>query len=86
MDDIGGLEILHKAKEELPDSEVILLTGHGSINSAVTAMQHGAYTYLTKPLDIKELRTAVDKASDRLRVSGEREGGGGRGLPHPEIP
>lgn len=68
MDDIGGLDILHKAKEELPDSEVILLTGHGSINSAVTAMQHGAYTYLTKPLDIKELRTAVDKASDRLRL------------------
>jgi two-component system response regulator HydG len=68
MGDIDGLAILRKAKEELPDAEVILLTGHGSINSAVTAMQHGAYTYLTKPLDIHELRTAVDKASDRLRL------------------
>ena len=68
MADIDGLAILRKTKEELPDAEVIWLTGHGSINSAVTAMQHGAYTYLTKPLDIHELRTAVDKASDRLRL------------------
>jgi two-component system response regulator HydG len=68
MEDFDGLAILRKAKEEIPDAEVILLTGHGSINSAVTAMQHGAYTYLTKPLDIKELRTAVDKASERLRL------------------
>jgi two-component system response regulator HydG len=68
MGDIDGLAILRKAKEELPDAEVILLTGHGSINSAVTAMQHGAYTYLTKPLDIHELRAAVEKATDRLRL------------------
>jgi len=68
MDDVDGLEILRKTKEELPEAEVILLTGHGSINSAVTAMQHGAYTYLTKPLDINELRIAVEKASTRLRL------------------
>ncbi len=68
MDEIDGLTILQRAKEELPDAEVIVLTGHGSINSAVTAMQHGAYTYLTKPLDINELRTAVEKASTRLRL------------------
>ncbi|MFK7817937.1 MAG: sigma-54-dependent transcriptional regulator [Planctomycetaceae bacterium] len=68
MGDIDGLAILRKTKEELPEAEVIVLTGHGSINSAVTAMQHGAYTYLTKPLDINELRTAVDKASARLRL------------------
>jgi two-component system response regulator HydG len=68
MGDIDGLAILRKTKEELPDAEVILLTGHGSINSAVTAMQHGAYTYLTKPLDIHELRAAVEKASERLRL------------------
>lgn len=56
MDDVDGLEILAKTKEELPDAEVIVVTGHGSITSAVTAMQHGAYTYLSKPLDIGELR------------------------------
>ncbi|APZ92086.1 sigma-54-dependent transcriptional regulator [Fuerstiella marisgermanici] len=68
MDDVDGLEILTQVKEELPDAEVIVLTGHGSITSAVTAMQHGAYTYLTKPLDISELRSAVEKASARLRL------------------
>ena len=68
MPDGDGLSILRKSKEEIPDAEVILLTGHGSINSAVTAMQHGASTYLTKPLDIHELRTAVEKASSRLRL------------------
>lgn len=68
MDEVDGLAILRKTKEELPEAEVIVLTGHGSINSAVTAMQHGAYTYLTKPLDISELRTAVEKASTRLRL------------------
>ncbi|MEZ6123095.1 MAG: sigma-54 dependent transcriptional regulator [Planctomycetaceae bacterium] len=68
MGEVDGLEILRQTKEELPDAEVIVLTGHGSITSAVTAMQHGAYTYLTKPLDIGELRSAVEKASARLRL------------------
>ncbi len=68
MDDVDGLMILRKAKEELPEAEVIVLTGHSSIHSAVTAMQGGAYTYLTKPLDIQELRTAVEKAASRIRL------------------
>ena len=68
MDDVDGLTILRKAKAELPDAEVIVLTGHSSIPSAVTAMQGGAYTYLTKPLDIQELRAAVEKASERVRL------------------
>ncbi len=68
MDDVDGLAILDKAKSELPEAEVIVVTGHGSINSVVTAMQHGAYTYLSKPLDINELRAAVEKASTRVRL------------------
>ena len=68
MGEVDGLQILQQAKQELPEAEVIVLTGHGSISSAVTAMQHGAYTYLTKPLDITELRLAVEKASARLRL------------------
>ena len=68
MGEVDGLEVLRHTNEELPDAEVIVLTGHGSITSAVTAMQHGAYTYLTKPLDIGELRSAVEKASARLRL------------------
>ena len=69
MDGVGGLEILAKAKRELPDAEVVILTGHGTIKTAVTAMQAGATTYLTKPLDINELRTVVDKASQSQRLA-----------------
>ena len=68
MDDVDGLTILRTAKEELPDAEVIVLTAHSSIPSVVTAMQSGAYTYLTKPLDIQELRNAVEKAAQRIRL------------------
>jgi two-component system response regulator HydG len=68
MQGVDGLGVLSKARQELPESEVIVLTGHSSIHSAVTAMQGGAYTYLTKPLDIQELRSAVDKASSRIRL------------------
>lgn len=68
MDEVDGLEILRKSKEELPDAEVILLTGHASIKTAVAAGQHGVHTYLTKPLDITELRHAVEKASSRVRL------------------
>src|SRR5262245_49462414 len=69
MDSIDGLALLRKAKMELPDAEVVLITGHGDIKTAVTAMQHGAATYLTKPVDITELRAVVDKAAQRQRLA-----------------
>jgi two-component system response regulator HydG len=69
MEDIDGFGILEKAKAELPDAEVVVISGHGDIKQAVAAMQQGAYTYLTKPLDIDELRTQVAKATERLRLA-----------------
>ncbi len=68
MNDVDGLAILAKAKEILPDSEVILVTGHGSIPSAVSAMQQGAFNYLLKPLDLAQLRAVVDRASASLKL------------------
>ena len=68
MNDLDGLEILSRAKNDLPDAEVILVTGHGTIPSAVTAMQHGAFNYLLKPLDLKQLRAVVEKAADSVRL------------------
>jgi two-component system, NtrC family, response regulator HydG len=68
MEGVGGLEVLAKAKRELPDAEVVILTGNSTIKTAVTAMQAGASTYLTKPLDINELRTKADKASQAQRL------------------
>src|SRR4051794_34765033 len=69
MDQVGGLEVLAKAKRELPDAEVVFLTGHSTVKTAVTAMQAGAMGYLTKPLDIGELRTMVDKATQSQRLT-----------------
>ena len=46
MADIDGLEILARAKRLLPDAEVIVVTGYGTIPSAVAAMQQGAFNYL----------------------------------------
>src|SRR6185436_10632199 len=68
MDDVDGLTLLRKAKLELPDAEVVLVTGHGDIKTAVAAMQGGAATYLTKPVDINELRAVVDKYTQRHRL------------------
>ena len=68
MDDVDGLQILQKTKEELPDAEVILLTGHFSFQSALAAGQAGASMYLTKPVDIGELRQSVERASTRIRL------------------
>lgn len=63
MPDVGGLELLAICKEKLPDAEVILVTGHGTVQSAVEAMQQGAFNYLLKPLDLKQLRAVVDNAA-----------------------
>ncbi len=73
MKDVGGLEILAKSKEVLPDAEVILVTGHGTVQSAVEAMQQGAFNYLLKPLDLKQLRAVVDNAAaEPAPAAGER--------------
>jgi two-component system response regulator HydG len=71
MEPVGGLEVLQKAKQELPDAEVVILTGHSTVQTAVRAMQAGAATYLTKPLDINELRAVADKASQSRRLARE---------------
>jgi two-component system response regulator HydG len=63
MKDATGLDVLAHAKQELPDAEVIVVTGHGTIQSAVEAMQQGAFNYLLKPLDLKQLRAVVDNAA-----------------------
>src|SRR5262245_27132723 len=49
MADLDGLAILRKAKEELPDAEVVVITGFGDVKTAVEAIKQGAANYLTKP-------------------------------------
>lgn len=73
MPDGSGVTLLHQLKEEDPALEVLILTGHGSIETAVEAMRQGAYDYLTKPCRFEELETRLAKAIDRGRLSRENQ-------------
>lgn len=68
MNDVDGLGILARAKQEQPEAEVILMTGHGTVPSAVEAMRQGAFNYLLKPLDLKQLRASAEKAAENARL------------------
>src|SRR4051794_41922971 len=63
MDEIGGLEVLAKSKRELPDAEVVILTGHSTAKTAATAMQAGAPPHLTKPPHLNQRPPRADQAS-----------------------
>src|SRR3984893_3841274 len=68
MADIDGLEILARTKRLLLEAEVIVVTGYGTIPSAVAAMQQGAFNYLQKPLDLGHLRIIAEKAAEAVRL------------------
>jgi DNA-binding NtrC family response regulator len=65
---MDGLEVLAKLKELHPELEVILLTAHGSIETAIQAMRKGAYDFLTKPFHLPELEVHIDKAFEKVRL------------------
>ena len=68
MSDVDGMEVLARAKKALPDSEVIVVTGHASVPKAVEAMQQGAFSFLEKPVTPDRLRAICGKASDSVRL------------------
>jgi DNA-binding NtrC family response regulator len=71
LPDITGIDILKKAKELSPAIEVILITGHASAETAVRAMKEGAFDYITKPLNIEELRVIISKAIEKQQILSE---------------
>ena len=64
MPDVDGMQVLAAAMAHEPSPPVIVITAFGTVESAVEALQIGAFTYLTKPLNIKELRAQVAKAME----------------------
>jgi two-component system, NtrC family, response regulator HydG len=68
MDGLSGLDLLRKAKQELDDVEVVVITGHGDVQTAVEAMKAGAANYLQKPVNLGELRAMVERAAERFRL------------------
>ena len=63
-----GIDVLRAVKKKNDLTEVLILTGYGSIASAVEAMQLGAFEYLTKPIDLQEFRVKVNQALERLEL------------------
>lgn len=68
MPGMDGLELFARMREKGIDSEIIFITGKGSVATAVEAMRHGAYDYLTKPLDLERLKALIPKALDKYNV------------------
>jgi len=64
----GGIEILKAVKQETNETEVIVITANNSVEIAVEAMQLGAFNYLQKPLDLKQLRTITERAGESSKL------------------
>jgi two-component system response regulator HydG len=68
MHDVTGMDILREARRIDPAAEVIMITGHGTIETAVEAIREGASDYITKPLNLSELRDRAAKALEHRRL------------------
>ena len=71
MDKVDGMQLLKRCRESLPDTEVILITGHATLESAVEAMKQGAFYYLAKPCQPDEVREVVAGALEKIRLRRE---------------
>lgn len=65
---VNGMETLRAIKAACPETEIIMITGHGTVDNAVMAMKEGAYDFIQKPLKMKEIQDVVGKALDKSRL------------------
>jgi DNA-binding NtrC family response regulator len=70
---LSGSDLLRKIKEQLPRAEVAIMTGHGSIESAVDAMRQGAYDYIEKPFRVEKLRQLLQRMAEKVRLVTENQ-------------
>lgn len=71
MPKIDGLEFLEKARELNPDVPVIMISGHGNIDTAVEAVKKGAFDYISKPPDLNRLLITLRNATDKKKLAAE---------------
>jgi len=71
MEKVDGMQILKKCKELYPDTEVIMITGYATIQSAIQAIKKGAYDYIAKPFKLDEVRKVVKEAIEKVRLKKE---------------
>jgi DNA-binding NtrC family response regulator len=72
MPDLDGIETLREIKKAYPVTEVVMLTGHATVESAIEGMRFGAYDYLMKPCEIEQLMTKVEEATKKKREHEEK--------------
>ncbi|MBN2059660.1 MAG: response regulator [Deltaproteobacteria bacterium] len=65
---MSGEEVLEKARPQYPDIPIIIITGHGTIDTAVECMKKGAYDFITKPFQIDQFTLTVNRASEKRRL------------------
>ena len=68
MPQVGGLEVLRRAKELHPTTEVVMITAFASTETAIEAMKAGAYDYLTKPFKVEEVLVTLERALEKRRL------------------
>ena len=73
LPDVGGMEILEMAKEINPDAAVIVITGYASVETAVDAVNQGAYAYFVKPVNPDDLKTTIANALRQQRLAQENK-------------
>ncbi|MCF6247881.1 MAG: response regulator [Desulfobacula sp.] len=69
MPGINGIEVLKRIKDLNPETEVIMITGHGDMDLAVQSLQYEAADFITKPIDSDALELSVQKAMDRISIN-----------------
>lgn len=69
MPGLGGIQVLQQAKEQSPQTEFMILTGHATLETAVEALRHGAFDYLTKPCRWAELESRLAKVMEKRRLT-----------------
>ena len=70
---LSGTDLLRKIREQLPRAETAIMTGHGSIESAVDAMRQGAYDYIEKPFRVERLRQLLQRMAEKVRLVTENQ-------------
>ena len=71
MPEVNGIELLRRIKKGYPNIEVVLITGHGTVERAVEAMKEGAYDFITKPFKRLEILRVINKAIEKHNLSRE---------------
>lgn len=71
MEKVDGMQILRRVRETYPDTEVIMITGYATIDSAIEAMKVGAYHYIAKPYKLDEARKVVREALEKISLKRE---------------